>query len=451
MMRKKSLPRLLTVFSLFVFFYACKKQDLYPTTPPVETFKQVVSEWQRQVDLTNSLSQKTRQHCDTLLAHLDYATAIKINKSDTTALYLIKIDLPAKYRNTKYLVIEVHHHTYSLDGVYEAKDLGKIQTFYATKQIAGRDSILVWDINGYPLKGWERTIDGKMRDRYGKWRVHAPVPAHVDSMGPLVKKINVEAPPPEGEECTDWYWVIRDSETGEIISETYQFSTGNCTNSGGGSGGTGQGVAQEVSPPVYWPGPSPIPDIRKYLECFSASGTNCKVSVLVKQPVPGSPDVYSASDVGHTFLVFTQTLPNGTTIQRNVGFYPTGLVTPFNKSKDGEYDNDEYSEFNVGVEISVSSANFIKMINAIEASPPGYNLNSANCTTWALGLLDKGGVNLSSQVPISTASFLGLPAFNGYCPGGLGQTLLNMPLPNLNNGMFNVSPFMLHDNSGSCQ
>ena len=117
------------------------------------------------------------------------------------------------------------------------------------------------------------------------------------------------------------------------------------TNSICGSGSsTSSGGSASIA---FVSGPNPIPDVKKYIQCFTASGTNCSVSILVDQPVPGTTILTNnLGKPGHTFLVFTQTLPNGTVVTRNIGFYPSTMTSPLNTSSPGQLNDDSNHSYN---------------------------------------------------------------------------------------------------------
>ena len=223
-------------------------------------------------------------------------------------------------------------------------------------------------------------------------------------------------------------------------------------NGGGGVGGGGRSVA--IAPPD-----NPIANIVDYFKCFTNAGGNdhqYTVTICVDQPIPGtrtpwtpvdggpigSSNAGNMVDVGHTFLIFSETY-GGTTITRNVGFYPTGMVNPAFRSSQGKLNNDEGHTYNISATFTVTNAQFFTMLIYSErGNVPGfvYNLNTENCTSYALHTLSQGGIFLPSTI----SSWLnGM----GNDPGDLGEDIRQMtPLPNMTKNT--VENF--HPNMGSC-
>jgi len=226
-----------------------------------------------------------------------------------------------------------------------------------------------------------------------------------------------------------------------------------------GAGGGGGSSGNIINVPVTPPG-NPIANMFDYMKCFTNVGGNdhsYTVTICIEQPVPGTRETYKPTDggpigssdagnivdVGHTFLIFSERYGN-TTITRNVGFYPSKGVTPRSPSATGKLNNDENHSYNVSASFSVTNAAFFSMlVFAARGNDPSfyYNLNSENCTTYALQTLAQGGINL----PNTIGSW---PGGMGCDPGDLGEDIRNMaPLPNMTKGT--VQNF--HPNIGNCQ
>lgn len=229
--------------------------------------------------------------------------------------------------------------------------------------------------------------------------------------------------------------------------------TTNCDsdNPGGGSN------ESELTILIINPGPRPISNIREYIKCFTATGTNCKVSILVDQPDPGTDAIIKfPKNVGHTFLTFSQTLPDGTNVTRNIGFYPEGNANPWLQASSGQLNNDESHKWNIGLEASLSSNDFMKILNYI-TGPAGttYNLSNNNCSTMAINAMKQGGVEIFSALGYS--SWLGATV-HGYTPGRLGEDIRSMDLdPMFFKNLRRIYPpadepsSSSHPNSGSCK
>jgi hypothetical protein len=199
-------------------------------------------------------------------------------------------------------------------------------------------------------------------------------------------------------------------------------------------------------------GPNVIGNIRDYLKCFdniAGQGYSYSVKLCVDQPNPGQRDPWGFTsqnggnpiNVGHTFLVFTETKPDGSTITRNVGFYPSQAVYPGSQSANGELDNNSAHGYNISLDISVDNSSFTTMLNSVmNRADVTYNLSSNNCTTFALNTLSAAGINISA----TTGSWAG---GSGKNPGDLGEDLRGMSLAS--NMAINTSG-AAHPDSGTC-
>jgi hypothetical protein len=237
---------------------------------------------------------------------------------------------------------------------------------------------------------------------------------------------------------------------------------------GSGSGGLsgsdygsigGGGSARLTTPQITIPsGPNIIASAAAYFNCFTnAGGTDHQytVTVCVDQPTPGTRQAWGYSDgpagssaagnpfdVGHVFLIFSETY-GGTTITRNVGFYPRTKVYPWSASDQGQLNDNESSIYNISLTATIDNAQFFNMLNYVsQGNNPGYlyNLNNNNCTTFALMALQAGSVNLPTQIGT-------WPGGSGYDPGDLGEDIRNMPLPS---NMTRNTVENPHANVGSC-
>lgn len=227
---------------------------------------------------------------------------------------------------------------------------------------------------------------------------------------------------------------------------------------GGGGGGDeypGINVANAVT---VLPGKNVIANFKDYSKCFdNIPGTNhsYQVAVCVSQPEPGTRTTWvfnpvsggssSANDVvgvGHTFLTLSETSPSNS-IVRNVGFYPTANVDPLSTSSAGALNNDEMHEYNVAVTINLTSSEFNTLLNYISqvgSSKLSYDLNSFNCTTFALNALSNVGINL----PRTNGTW---PNGSGANPGDLGEDLRKMTLTSKMTRSVSQTP---HINKGTC-
>lgn len=225
--------------------------------------------------------------------------------------------------------------------------------------------------------------------------------------------------------------------------------------SGGGTGSSASNAAPQVAPPT-----SVIQNVNSYFQCFTnAGGTDHQytVTVCVDQPSPGnrtawvtrsSPTGSSQAgtpvDVGHTFLILTEKY-GSTVITRNIGFYPSQFVYQMSPTAQGVLNDDDQHEYNISGSFTVTNADFFSILNYItQGNLPGfeYNLNSNNCTSFAIAAVAKGGINLPSTIG-------SWPGGMGNDPGDLGEDLRskNVEGMTLNTGL--VTDFA-HLNVGEC-
>lgn len=220
---------------------------------------------------------------------------------------------------------------------------------------------------------------------------------------------------------------------------------------GGGGGGNTYGALPAV---VVVAGKNPIRDAKAYFNCFNNMPGNTnryQISLAVDQPQPGTREKWvfvmpSEEDIrivnpGHTFLIMTQIGSNGT-IVRNVGFYPGVVVAPTSPTAPGILIDDQNRDFNIKLSITLNGDQFFNVINYITSSEfSQYNLNSYNCTTFAITALAAGGIN----VPATRGTWIGGEGLN---PGDLGEDIRQM------SPTAKMQPSLLHGrhlNQGICR
>lgn len=222
---------------------------------------------------------------------------------------------------------------------------------------------------------------------------------------------------------------------------------------GGGGGGAPSSTTIKVPPP---PPTNIIANIKNYMDCFSAGSTDTyTVTLAVEQPVPGTRQPWTLSstglggsssgnnpvNAGHTFLIFTEN-PGQWATTRNVGFYPTTMVLPGSPSSPGVFNNDDNSGYNISLTVTVSSTQFFAMLNYMyqATNTATYNLNSNNCTDFAVDAMDAGGVSIPTRV----GSWVG---GQGLDPGDLGEDIRGMQL---SSNMTRSTSGGAHPNAGTC-
>lgn len=218
-------------------------------------------------------------------------------------------------------------------------------------------------------------------------------------------------------------------------------------------GGGGSSSIPSVPFVVLRGGDNVIGNIQDYNKCFTnvaGSHTQYEVTVCVAQPIHGTRETWGFSagqgsagrnpvNVGHVFLILKQET-GFSTIVRNVGFYPAGSVDPSSPSAEGQLNNDSRRNYSVGVSIRMNNSQFFNVLNFInENANVRYNLNSNNCTSFALNALSSAGFGLPRTIG-------NWPMGSGYNPGDLGEDIKRM---NLEPNMTLKTPES-HPNLGTC-
>jgi hypothetical protein len=182
-----------------------------------------------------------------------------------------------------------------------------------------------------------------------------------------------------------------------------------------------------------------VANIADYIKCFSNYGGNdhsYQVTVCVDQPVSGSRTAWTTIsqgiagssfganpiNAGHTWLVLTEKF--GTySIVRNVGFYPKTNVTPSSPSAASAFGDDDGHPYDISLTITVDNGQFFNILNYIsESGSTPYNLNTDNCTTFAIQACLAGNIEL----PNTKASWP--DGGFGNDPGDLGEDFRSMSL-----------------------
>jgi hypothetical protein len=199
-----------------------------------------------------------------------------------------------------------------------------------------------------------------------------------------------------------------------------------------------------------------IGNIKDYLKCFDnnpGSDHSYEVMLCVSQPQPGSKEPWEFSRkeysehgnpvfVGHVFLAMKESVGSKKII-RNVGFYPEGKVWPYDPSDQGCLNNDSYTSFNIALNIKVTSHQFNQILSYLsKGNNKGflYNLNSNNCTNFALDALREAGIIMPRTVGNWHHG-------SGLNPGNLGEDLRKMKLAS---NMKLITVYQAHGNQGSC-
>jgi hypothetical protein len=266
---------------------------------------------------------------------------------------------------------------------------------------------------------------------------------------------------------TDYYmvtytYVVTDPEGGtysyEYLGSSYTFIDDGGGGDGGGGGlggsdygdiGGGGSSSAKVTPSNTFTvetGNDPIYNVKDYIKCFDGNlNASYTVSLCVAQPILGERDSYSSGvsgvNVGHTFLTFQQNA-SGVVTTRSMGLYPNGIVSPGQPRAAGSLNNDQGHIYNVSLTFTTTGAQFMNILNSFSnGNMVNYDLNTNNCTTWALSSLSAGGINIST----SPGSW---PFGGGDDPGDLGEDIRSMSLGS--NMQKNLNSTSAPNNAGTC-
>ena len=173
--------------------------------------------------------------------------------------------------------------------------------------------------------------------------------------------------------------------------------------------------------------PGPQLDIREYLKCFginSNSNSIFRVVIYVDQVLPGYRSFNlnsSNSSPGHVYVGLEE-YSNGQATVRHLGFYPNDLVNPITPSSDGHAQEDDRA-YDVSLTIEVEWGQFLGIVSSLEgAAGAEYNLNSNNCTHYALNACSDNGISL----PRTIGTWWGGSGLN---PSDLAEDIRSMTLP----------------------
>jgi len=333
--------------------------------------------------------------------------------------------------------------------------------------------VLVENWSGQRLHQFKYNADGSILE----YRPQTAMQSHPSTISSSDKAIQPNALITVCYEIDGYNYGVNDPDGGyawtESLGCTSMYLPDSRDGGGGGTGGNGgaggvasgsdYGAIAGSSRPLpkialVTKGPNIIANIQDYFKCFTNVGGSdhtYTVTVCVDQPVPGtrepwrlqsSPGSSSAAsnpvDVGHTFLIFSET-SGGKTITRNVGFYPNSAVYPWSQSAQGQLNDNEGTSYNISLTVTITNAQFFNMLNYVsQGNNPGYlyDMSTNNCTTFVIHALQAGFVNLSSQIGSWTSG-------SGYDPGDLGEDIRTIPL---SSNMSRNTVENPHPNVGNC-
>lgn len=218
------------------------------------------------------------------------------------------------------------------------------------------------------------------------------------------------------------YWM-----SGQSSSYYYYYTPGygGGSVSGGSNGSNGQDYGAVAAPEFSSPD-KPISNVKDEVKCFNDNATSTyTITVNVNQPVPGKRDVFEpleAFPVGHTYFTLQQKNPDGSSITRNIGFYPKNSVKPGSATDVGTFGEDSNTPFDVSLKISVSGADFITFVNTIISQQRlMYDLDNFNCTNSAIYALQ----SINMHLPETKSNNV---LFSGNNPADLGEDIKNLNL-----------------------
>ena len=120
---------------------------------------------------------------------------------------------------------------------------------------------------------------------------------------------------------------------------------------------------------------------------------------------------------GHTFVAIQQG-----NIRRVFGYYPNTTVDPYSPNDKKAFGNDEGHTFDVSLSVPINSGQLLNLLGYVNNVPSTYNLNTYNCSDFAIQIGNLVGLDLPDSYGTWTGG-------GGSNPGQLGQNIRNMTLP----------------------
>ncbi|SKA15349.1 hypothetical protein [Sediminibacterium ginsengisoli] len=174
----------------------------------------------------NKIAYKDRAH--DFYMSLDYSQAFIAERPNKPDLYVIKINRQSVKGENWYLSISKSNKGYQTEGIFTTRDIENITTLLTKKRVPRGTLVTQYLIDGSPNMAWETTASGQSKEKKIKKYIK-----QVETTNAAKNKVNstekaVNVLPPDEQPCIDWYWTVWDVDTGEILSEEYLYSTGNC-------------------------------------------------------------------------------------------------------------------------------------------------------------------------------------------------------------------------------
>lgn len=191
---------------------------------------------------------------------------------------------------------------------------------------------------------------------------------------------------------------------------------------------------------ILAPPEKPITDPYQYKRCFNRDSRNTyRIVLYVDQPKAGTRALMSDGEgntdlwaikgstktYGHTWITFEEKRPNGAIVRRSLGFWPNKELELSTQAAPGILGDDSGRDFDVSLEIGLTNGAFFDLLDDCSLGNfERYNLNTNNCTGWAI---DKLYNNTSISLPRTLASWGG-GLGEGPTPGNLGEDLRRLDL-----------------------
>ena len=156
-MNQKTVIVIAALMTTVVSLYACLKGPADETAR--ESVQYTVNEWKKSW-LTQS--SQTAILYGQMLGKLNYKESQQIKRNDQSILTLIKIHDNARGKTPKYLGIACTGNKYFFEGIFNARDIDLIQTFYSIGVLPPNESLMVSDINNHPRLRYQSDAEGKM-------------------------------------------------------------------------------------------------------------------------------------------------------------------------------------------------------------------------------------------------------------------------------------------------
>ncbi|AMC10242.1 hypothetical protein Lupro_02785 [Lutibacter profundi] len=133
----------------------------------------------------------------------------------------------------------------------------------------------------------------------------------------------------------------------------------------------------------------PILDLNDFLKCINKN-IGATITIYVDQPFANSDVIASPLDkAGHSFISINQ---NGNV--STFGFYPNGHATPYSPTQSSAIGDDSGHSYDVSISFNVAPSVLQNIMEYSYNYNPIYDLNSYNCTDFAIEIGNMAGLSL---------------------------------------------------------